>query len=1741
MRRNEYVHMQVHSSSRECASQILSLIESVSLHYKCAQKMVDASLYETLLFIADAYADDPQIAFSLSSIMDNLCATPESSAALVQWGGLQIPLGIMEKQAHDVDFCGVQLDILHQRIASSDKAVEELRRLNALQPLSQVYERHTDNETLRASAMYIMNTLTDDTHSVATVVKSIRILTSQLGDPRCTANEFKVNQAIVSLSAAAETLKCLSVVDVNCDEILAADGIEALIYAYMTEPLRQMTDDDYRKVSIRTSIMVIAERCSVRLCSRSNDESAGAEQSPQALSGALKSVPVSDLFHVASSSHLSQPDTQLLSSALRSFGNLMKVSPQITAVHASAILNTVDPEVLTACLMANVDQPQGVILPLQEIIRLVMEKGTPISHAKVVSYVNTLLTCINKHIMERGVVLDAVNALVSCTRQSSEAMRALAQSPQFSSTMHAILSRYEEDATVCTPTLSLLNDALKIDPDLAGGLSAHLLNTLHNILQTHTEAPEVLRAAQSVMDMIKSELETEASPSSPSNHTVASASVQSAPPPTSPHAGVPSEVGILQSQLSVYRNDKSLHDLSLSPQLPSDREAPLSFTAMDIEAHVNNLNTISSDSLHNFYTLLTQEPEDPEYAVLAIEHGAAKKLTAFIETHIDPCDELFWDAMKALIALIERMDIRIIEAMIEGCETTQPELIRMLSVLFELDAARIIAPFRELYKRLVRDCVRLLSILVGMYPKVMLALQRQRIVPALMFLLQRVDDKRTSLYGRNIMHLLYQLTASPFVDATIKRTVLQAYETYDIPTFFRLIRGHTHDGRFVRYAAGFIANMAMIHPRIRNDLGVSGSIILLLDLLSQYQHDAFITDTVVHALVVMTEDHPVHTAFIIAAQREQTLLSCLHQYIGNKKIAHGILCVVLSVMNTNSPNLDALVENQGLASLLQCMWHHSSSEEFSLTCLDLIKSLLTRQYKKDRKSSTIEQQQLKTLYRTIKSEMIYRGFGRGIVASVTEHVSSSPVAYQALQAMVCLIKEADEEEFAILISEGAVFMLYSVIRHHLSADALNSTLAASAMNALLIALKYHTVATQAAVMKQVPFREMNTLVVTYVMDALRRAMAGVQEAEREKAVQDKARERLRVAAIVKVREEHREKERKEKEQRRQLLEREARTPAATAAKTAATTTTPIVKATEQQHSEGTESNDTSAAVSGEEEGTGVHIDLESHTTSLSISLSRLSSSSSSSSSSETYYQTMSVSRSSSVYSRRSSIEPSTSDADTPQATSSLQRQGRTPEEEKKIEKEVAEKPDVIVPELSTLYNSLIVRVWLRFLCIIARNTSNTEHLLNEDVENQVLMTLQKHYLAGASRIAEECLELLEILSDHSHDSPSHLMIKSSLLCIHLYSTTKYLNPSMLGQLNSALASLCRDRRSAHLMALTVMLSNAFLLVAYEDDDCVCVPSLQLLANLFNFKFPTLSLQYTPVVANLFQYLCNRAKHVNSSSSDNSSNSNSNSSYSSYSMSSSSRDGLTPVVFGLRVIQNLLLANGSMMKPYLETQHSLHKHLSTIENGFLISPPSHLQQVRRLIASIKEICKQIARTKRISSSNTDRSSTMPRANASTRLFRRDDSSTSADMPSDVRNLLLAGAELWKHSSHVSKRLRHVRITPDLRYLVWKDRKVKAHAHSVTMKQKMKVFQIKAVEVGRKTEPLLRRSSLTRKHSARRDCAFAVVGEERTLSLEAHSTQEREQWVHALNTLVRHVQARRKAAKSPLLTKRHYTVE
>lgn len=127
---------------------------------------------------------------------------------------------------------------------------------------------------------------------------------------------------------------------------------------------------------------------------------------------------------------------------------------------------------------------------------------------------------------------------------------------------------------------------------------------------------------------------------------------------------------------------------------------------------------------------------------------------------------------------------------------------------------------------------------------------------------------------------------------------------------------------------------------------------------------------------------------------------------------------------------------------------------------------------------------------------------------------------------------------------------------------------------------------------------------------------------------------------------------------------------------------------------------------------------------------------------------------------------------------------------------------------------------------------------------------------------------------------------------------------------------------------------------------------------------------------------------------------------------------------------------------------------------------------------------------------------------------------------IRNFLLAGDTLTKHSKTAQPRQRQVYFSTNLDFFIWKDpsdKKIKAE-------NKMKVVRLVSVDKGKTTPQLQRKNYLGRPLVKDENCAFSVVGSDvnkkrRTVDLEAKSKAERDRWVKAISALIAYTKDKR----------------
>jgi hypothetical protein len=119
---------------------------------------------------------------------------------------------------------------------------------------------------------------------------------------------------------------------------------------------------------------------------------------------------------------------------------------------------------------------------------------------------------------------------------------------------------------------------------------------------------------------------------------------------------------------------------------------------------------------------------------------------------------------------------------------------------------------------------------------------------------------------------------------------------------------------------------------------------------------------------------------------------------------------------------------------------------------------------------------------------------------------------------------------------------------------------------------------------------------------------------------------------------------------------------------------------------------------------------------------------------------------------------------------------------------------------------------------------------------------------------------------------------------------------------------------------------------------------------------------------------------------------------------------------------------------------------------------------------------------------------------------------AELKIEVKNFLLAGQLIVKHSKTAKPKSRHVYVDAELKNLVWKDPKKPLHP-----KNKMKIYKIRSMERGRVT-PQLQRKTAFGKFLAKDECSLAIMGRERSVDLEMKNETERDKWMSCIQQLI-----------------------
>lgn len=136
-----------------------------------------------------------------------------------------------------------------------------------------------------------------------------------------------------------------------------------------------------------------------------------------------------------------------------------------------------------------------------------------------------------------------------------------------------------------------------------------------------------------------------------------------------------------------------------------------------------------------------------------------------------------------------------------------------------------------------------------------------------------------------------------------------------------------------------------------------------------------------------------------------------------------------------------------------------------------------------------------------------------------------------------------------------------------------------------------------------------------------------------------------------------------------------------------------------------------------------------------------------------------------------------------------------------------------------------------------------------------------------------------------------------------------------------------------------------------------------------------------------------------------------------------------------------------------------------------------------------------------------------------------------IPPHIKQFLISGTMLIKHSKLSAPHARHFYVTHDLELLVWRE-----PSAELTAKNTMHVTQIYGLAKGHST-PQLQRKQFGKPLAGDERCCFSVFGtdgnhNERSIDLEAKTETERERWINALGHLQRYVRSKKLFGKETL---------
>ena len=291
----------------------------------------------------------------------------------------------------------------------------------------------------------------------------------------------------------------------------------------------------------------------------------------------------------------------------------------------------------------------------------------------------------------------------------------------------------------------------------------------------------------------------------------------------------------------------------------------------------------------------------------------------------------------------------------------------------------------------------------------------------------------------------------------------------------------------------------------------------------------------------------------------------------------------------------------------------------------------------------------------------------------------------------------------------------------------------------------------------------------------------------------------------------------------------------------------------------------------------------------------------------------------------------------------------------------------------------------------------------------------------------------------------------------------------------ALSSLCRDEASASSMAPHAFGYLGTALSSPALDHKLLLHSFAFLSNLCMHASAAQSIVQTRVLSLIFTALHSHA------------------------------DLPDILVRGLRAVENLCYT-GDAVKSYL-TANQLEREVLRV-----MSDNMRHEDVKRACQAILDAYHTHQSTFELAPLDAPSAPFQDIEIKSARQLFGDEQKEQSDLfPDHIRNFLNSGQLLTKHSKTAPPRPRHVYVTADLKWLVWKDPKKPLHPDN-----KMKTWKLRGVEKGRCTQQLLRKRF--GKYLCREEGGFAIIGRDRNVDLECESEKDREKWVQAIAAFV-----------------------